>query len=139
MPKVLHHEYCSIINLSAGDESSLVKPATSMTQDIQEKVQEEVLEIVKNMFEKKKLQVEKDLLEKSEELQETIDDLTLSIWDFAGQDLYYITHQMFLVSRAIYIICFNLCHDLNAPSRVEVVHRDNGKVGTDISNNNLKK
>ncbi|XP_033109051.1 probable serine/threonine-protein kinase pats1 [Anneissia japonica] len=51
----------------------------------------------------------------NEGLEETVDDLTLSIWDFAGQDVYYITHQMFLVSRAIYILCFDLRHDLHKP------------------------
>ncbi|XP_033103299.1 cyclic GMP-binding protein C-like [Anneissia japonica] len=51
----------------------------------------------------------------NEGLEKTVDDLTLSIWDFAGQDVYYITHQVFLVSRAIYILCFDLRHDLNKP------------------------
>ncbi|XP_022096049.1 uncharacterized protein LOC110982143 isoform X2 [Acanthaster planci] len=41
--------------------------------------------------------------------------IVLSIWDFAGQDLYYTTHQTFLSSRAIYVIVFNLCHDLDKP------------------------
>ncbi|XP_071941109.1 uncharacterized protein [Antedon mediterranea] len=105
-----------------------VDHATPMTQDVQDAVQDEVMARLINILKKKEKHEQNTMLEKSEELQETIDDLTLSIWDFAGQDLYYITHQMFLVSRAIYIICFNLCHDLNAPSRVEVFHRDNGKI-----------
>jgi len=29
-------------------------------------------------------------------------------WDYAGQDVYYTTHQFFLSHGAIYIICFNL-------------------------------
>ncbi|XP_071941111.1 uncharacterized protein [Antedon mediterranea] len=98
--------------------------SSQMTHD----TQEDVTELVVDMLEEKRRSAEKNVLKESKDLQETIDDLTLSIWDFAGQDLYYITHQMFLVSRAIYIICFNLCHDLNAPSRVNVFHRDYGKI-----------
>ncbi|XP_071943202.1 uncharacterized protein [Antedon mediterranea] len=93
-----------------------------------EDTQEEVFKLVKNILEEKKRNGEKKISEEIKKVQQTIGDLTLSIWDFAGQDLYYITHQMFLVSRAIYIICFNLCHDLNAPSRVEVFHREYGKI-----------
>ncbi|XP_038061122.1 uncharacterized protein LOC119731909 [Patiria miniata] len=40
---------------------------------------------------------------------------TLNIWDFAGQDLYYTTHQTFLSSRAIYLVVFNLSQDLDKP------------------------
>ncbi|XP_071941112.1 uncharacterized protein [Antedon mediterranea] len=101
-----------------------IQPKACLTSDIQE----EVFELVEHILGEKKKDGETDVLIESKELQEAIDDLTLSIWDFAGQDLYYITHQMFLVSRAIYIICFNLCHDLNAPSRVKFFHRDYGKI-----------
>ncbi|GFN90803.1 protein neuralized, partial [Plakobranchus ocellatus] len=37
----------------------------------------------------------------------------LSIWDFAGQAAYYTTHQVFLTSRAVYCLVFNLCDDLS--------------------------
>lgn len=40
------------------------------------------------------------------------DTVVLSIWDFAGQAAYYTTHQVFLTSRAIYCIVFNLCDNL---------------------------
>ncbi|XP_061191926.1 uncharacterized protein LOC133200170 isoform X2 [Saccostrea echinata] len=38
--------------------------------------------------------------------------VVLNIWDFSGHSLYYTTHQVFLSSRAVYMIVFNLCHDL---------------------------
>ncbi|XP_062568171.1 uncharacterized protein LOC134230388, partial [Saccostrea cucullata] len=38
--------------------------------------------------------------------------VVLNIWDFSGQSVYYTTHQVFLSSRAVYVIVFNLCHDL---------------------------
>eukprot|EP01133_Synstelium_polycarpum_P001517 gene1517-1772_t len=35
-------------------------------------------------------------------------DVTLSVWDFAGQEIYYTTHQFFLSERSIYIVVWNL-------------------------------
>jgi GTPase SAR1 family protein len=35
----------------------------------------------------------------------------VSIWDFAGQELYYASHQFFLSDRAIYIVVFDLRYD----------------------------
>eukprot|EP00026_Physarum_polycephalum_P000251 Phypoly_transcript_00251.p1 GENE.Phypoly_transcript_00251~~Phypoly_transcript_00251.p1 ORF type:complete len:1880 (+),score=208.43 Phypoly_transcript_00251:799-5640(+) len=34
--------------------------------------------------------------------------VTLGIWDFAGQEVYYTTHQFFLTTRSIYVIVFNM-------------------------------
>jgi serine/threonine protein kinase/GTPase SAR1 family protein len=34
--------------------------------------------------------------------------LEFSAWDFAGQDVYYNTHALFLSHRALYLVCFNL-------------------------------
>jgi len=36
--------------------------------------------------------------------------LHFECWDFAGQELYYTTHQFFLSEYAIYIVCFNLAN-----------------------------
>ena len=33
-----------------------------------------------------------------------------SIWDFGGQEEYYVTHQVFLSSRSLYLLLFNLKH-----------------------------
>eukprot|EP00731_Ephydatia_muelleri_P031255 Em0022g769a len=33
-----------------------------------------------------------------------------SIWDFGGQEEYYVTHQCFLSERALYLVLFNLLH-----------------------------
>ncbi|XP_070564331.1 uncharacterized protein [Ptychodera flava] len=54
-------------------------------------------------------------------------NIVLNIWDFAGQAVYYTTHQVFLTSRAIYIIVFNLSHDLDAPAHTQVRSGD-GKI-----------
>ncbi|XP_030834616.1 uncharacterized protein LOC115921352 [Strongylocentrotus purpuratus] len=40
--------------------------------------------------------------------------VSLSIWDFAGHDIYYTTHQVFLTWRAIYVIVFDLSRSLDS-------------------------
>lgn len=34
--------------------------------------------------------------------------MSFSIWDFAGQEVYYSTHQFFLSSRALYLVVWNV-------------------------------
>ena len=34
-------------------------------------------------------------------------DLRFVCWDFAGQQEYYVTHQLFLTSRAVYLLVFD--------------------------------
>eukprot|EP01103_Thecamoeba_quadrilineata_P004097 TRINITY_DN1381_c3_g1_i1.p1 TRINITY_DN1381_c3_g1~~TRINITY_DN1381_c3_g1_i1.p1 ORF type:complete len:1903 (+),score=318.22 TRINITY_DN1381_c3_g1_i1:778-5709(+) len=34
--------------------------------------------------------------------------IDVSTWDFAGQDLYYTTHQFFLTPRSVYLLVFNM-------------------------------
>lgn len=34
--------------------------------------------------------------------------VTFGIWDFAGQEVYYTTHQFFLTTRSIYVIVFSI-------------------------------
>ena len=39
-------------------------------------------------------------------------EFTFSIWDFAGQEEYYATHQCFLSKRSLYLLCWNITeHD----------------------------
>ncbi|XP_078366217.1 uncharacterized protein LOC144650420 [Oculina patagonica] len=57
--------------------------------------------------------------------QKLIDDIkakeyTLNMWDFAGQQLYYVSHSVFLSSRAVYILVCNLSKDLNAEAEPSV-------------------
>jgi len=35
-------------------------------------------------------------------------EIIFNIWDFAGQEVYYATHQFFLSNRAIYLVVFNI-------------------------------
>ena len=39
------------------------------------------------------------------------DDIYSVLWDFAGQSVYYETHQLFMTSRAIYLLIYDLSRD----------------------------
>ncbi|XP_022803673.1 probable serine/threonine-protein kinase pats1, partial [Stylophora pistillata] len=42
--------------------------------------------------------------------------ITMDIWDFAGQHLYYASHPIFLSQQAVYILVHNLSKPLDAPA-----------------------
>ncbi|XP_044178397.1 uncharacterized protein LOC114949237 isoform X3 [Acropora millepora] len=52
----------------------------------------------------------KKLLDKFDKV-ESEDDIYSVLWDFAGQSVYYETHQLFLTSRAIYLLVYDLSWD----------------------------
>ena len=41
-----------------------------------------------------------------------LDGVVLNCWDFAGQEVYRYTHQLFLSGNSIYVILFNLSHPI---------------------------
>ena len=52
----------------------------------------------------------KKLLDKVDKV-DSEDDIYSVLWDFAGESVYYETHQLFLTSRAIYILVYDLSRD----------------------------
>ena len=71
------------------------------------------------------LQLEDDI--KSEEV-------TLTLWDFAGQHLYYASHSVFLSGQAVYILVYNL--NKNLPETAEpCVRQGVNNVRLDNANN----
>lgn len=54
-------------------------------------------------------------------------EYTLNMWDFAGQELYYVSHSVFLSSRAVYILVCNLNKDLNAEAEPSVRQGDTSR------------
>ncbi|XP_072051468.1 uncharacterized protein [Amphiura filiformis] len=51
--------------------------------------------------------------------KEQPDDLEITFWDFAGQDLYYTTHQVFFNRRAVFALVFDMSKKLEDPCEVE--------------------
>ncbi len=56
--------------------------------------------------------------------------LTLSIWDFAGQAVYYPTHQLFLPDKAVFIVVF----DLSSPPSMARVHYWLDSIASNVKN-----
>jgi len=46
--------------------------------------------------------------------------VSMDVWDFAGQQLYYASHPLFLSSHALYILVHNLSKPLHAPAKPSV-------------------
>ncbi|XP_033126941.1 uncharacterized protein LOC117124732 [Anneissia japonica] len=62
------------------------------------------------------------------------EDMTY-IWDFAGQQLYYITHRIFLTSEAVYLILFNLMEGMHDKGKCRVSRMEKQNVMTyDMTN-----
>ncbi|XP_023933246.1 uncharacterized protein LOC106168738 [Lingula anatina] len=65
--------------------------------------------------------IDKELLDKIEKIargEHVEPEKQVTIWDFAGQDVYYTTHQTFLSERIIYLLVFRLNQDLDDKIRV---------------------
>ena len=54
---------------------------------------------------------------KADQLSENTMPLNLSLWDFAGQELYYNTHHTFMSVHAVYIIVFSLVDFSKGPGK----------------------
>ncbi|KAK3596964.1 hypothetical protein CHS0354_033622 [Potamilus streckersoni] len=102
-----------------GKASISVPMFTDIPSEAFNDVPERVIQIVQNMLEQRSEVKDSDQksvdsyeeTNKSQQKQKVV----LNIWDFSGEDVYCTTHQVFLTSRAVYIIVFNLCEDLLKP------------------------
>ena len=68
------------------------------------------------------------------------EEVILTLWDFAGQHLYYASHPVFLSGRAVYILVYNLKKDLLATADpcvkqgVHSIRLDNANNETNLDN-----
>lgn len=68
------------------------------------------------------------------------EEVILSLWDFAGQHLYYASHSVFLSARAVYILVYNLNKNLLATAEpcvrqgVNDIRLDNANNETNLDN-----
>jgi len=91
---------------SGSKESELVIDATSLQEDVTRHANE----CLKNML----LRGKQAVSNANDHEQESM--VSVDVWDFAGQHLYYASHPVFLSSRAVYILVHNLSKPLNAPA-----------------------
>ena len=45
--------------------------------------------------------------------------IQIDVWDFAGQIIYYTTHQMYLSGRSVYFLVFNMSKPLDGSVQEE--------------------
>ena len=88
------------------NEPDVMINATSMTDEITKYVHQ-FLDYVRGKH------VESDITK-----EESV--ISLDVWDFAGQHLYYASHPIFLSSQALYILVHNLSKPLHAPAKPSV-------------------
>ena len=86
------------------DEPDVMINATSTPDEITKYVHQFILKYVRDK------DVESDTTK-----EESV--TSLDVWDFAGQQLYYASHPLFLSSRALYILVHNLSKPLHAPAK----------------------
>ena len=94
---------------SASKDSTLMVIATSPSDDITKHAYQRLRNMLKE---------EHDDAENADDKRETI--ITVDLWDFAGQHLYYASHPVFLSSRAVYVLVHNLSKALDGPAQPRV-------------------
>ena len=76
-----------------------------VTNDVTDLVTNDVTDLVVRYLQS--LQLEDDIKSK---------EVILTLWDFAGQHLYYASHSVFLSGRAVYILVYNPVSYTHLPS-----------------------
>ena len=92
--------------VSSGKDSILMLDVASPPEDVLKHAYLQVTNMLKGVHGDAK---------KVHDKRETI--VTVDLWDFAGQHLYYASHPVFLSSRAVYVLVHNLSKALDAPSQ----------------------
>ena len=99
---------------SSSTEAELIIDATSIPDDIKSKTDQ----LLKNMVFKDYYDDDDDDddAKNADNICNSKSVVTVDVWDFAGQHLYYAAHPVFLSSRAVYILVHNLSKPLNDPA-----------------------
>lgn len=91
------------INMGVDEQSQPTVPDIQLSFDSTVLLQKDVTELVIQHL--KGLKLDEDIKAK---------EVILTVWDFAGQHIYYATHPVFLSPRAVYLLVFNHSKDLGA-------------------------
>ncbi|XP_052818704.1 uncharacterized protein LOC128244695 isoform X2 [Mya arenaria] len=101
------------------DQDTEEEPTPSVVNDIEQikqRVRErqhepEVMEVLQGL-QKNKIEPNSDEVD-AQKAVITDKEPLVSVWDFAGQNLYYSTHHFFLNKRSIYLLLMDMTKDLN--------------------------
>ncbi|XP_071944624.1 uncharacterized protein [Antedon mediterranea] len=106
-------DYTSLAVESARKESQLKENLT-----IPDSIQRKVVAKIKKRRQKDSWAIKmirKFVKRRSDDSESIPSDVT-TIWDYAGQLDYYITHRFFLTNRVSYCVAFNACDNLDEPA-----------------------
>ncbi|XP_071944621.1 uncharacterized protein [Antedon mediterranea] len=107
-------EYRLLTMESTGKESQPKDNQTILPDSIQRKV---VAKIKKKRQKKSWLRkMYRKFVKRKNDDSESISSDVTTIWDYAGQLDYYITHRFFLTNRVSYCVAFNACDNLDEPA-----------------------
>ena len=106
-----------IVGPAAAGKTSIVKKLIG----IQRWSGTELSHYEENFYEGNSFDIQQDKKKKRKGVTDGIDvhqwvpdntDVEISLWDFAGQEIYYTTHQFFLSAGTLYLIVFNIIRPL---------------------------
>ena len=106
VPKNTFEDLTDDGNASSSKDSTLTVDVTSPSDDVTKHAYLRLINMLKG--------VHGDAANANDK-GETI--VTVDLWDFAGQHLYYASHPVFLSSRGVYVLVHNLSKALDAPAQ----------------------
>ena len=91
------------VDKNDSNELQLNINSTTLPKDVTDLIANDATDLVVRYLQS--IQLEDDIKSK---------EVILTLWDFAGQHLYYASHSVFLSGRAVYILVYNLSNNLLA-------------------------
>ena len=117
------------VDKNDSNELQLNINSTTLPKDVTDLIANDATDLVVRYLQS--LQLEDDIKSK---------EVILTLWDFAGQHLYYASHSVFLSGRAVYILVYNLNKNLLATAEpcvkqgVHNIRLDNANDETNLDN-----
>ena len=106
LPKLLPKIFSKKRQEGAADQ----QPSSTSNTPAMESGMEQFWEDVSNMSNEKIQELVIEVLKEGKYKQEIV---PIDIWDFGGQKDYYMTHQLFITSRGIFVLMFNGSHSIH--------------------------
>ncbi|XP_072049965.1 uncharacterized protein [Amphiura filiformis] len=117
------HESTEVTDYGSQTEVKAPLSEDSPVENSSDKTTRDLTEIPEEMM--KGLEREmKRKQQKSKKKQDEEQALEFQFWDFAGQHVYYNTHQVFLNKRAVFVLVFDASKDLKEVAEVAQVNFD---------------
>lgn len=101
------------INRDQGKCEQQPSPPSPQSEQSTQQEKEKVSETTKSKTSKTNDKILQFILSECNSGQYKMKAVPIDLWDFGGQKIYYMTHQLFISSRGIFIIIFNGSKSIN--------------------------